>query len=109
MLLSLDNGDNMPHIERFDTACPATGEPCPNRELLVKDYTSNHDNPDLDDDSIARDHFKLDIKLREQRMWAKIGGCEGTEDETCPTRDQMSDSRIRKGLVATVRSLIHRS
>lgn len=95
-------------IERFDLSCPTTGEVCPNRQLLHNLYIGDEETEGVDDETRLSDKAKLAVKLAEQAGWAEMSGCGGPEGTVCPTRTTMNESKVRRGLVQAVRSVIHR-
>jgi len=90
-----------------DILCPVTEEVCPALELLKTKYTANHTNPEVTAEMQQEDNRKLAIKQMEYRVRALGGaGCTGVSAEyTCPVRDSMDASPVRKGLVAALRGL----
>ncbi len=92
--------------------CPTSGEICPSRESLVQMYSSHVSEeyastlprelrPNLDE-------IKLQTRLGEYDFRARTGICAGPEVQLCPVREAMDESRIRNGLVRTVRTALRR-
>ena len=92
--------------------CATTGEICPAREKLIKMYRPD-DLGQIDSTQIAYDspfnprfdEQKLQIKLAENAITAKLSHCDGPTGNTCPTRQNMNNNEARTRFVSLFRSL----
>lgn len=98
-------------LTEYDINCPTTGEVCPALEHIVEIHTQSADAEAVmssittwDSPNHPRhDPVKLQARLIEHRQQARFRGCDGPEADACPVRQSMDESRIRQGMVATVR------
>jgi hypothetical protein len=94
-------------LDRSEALCPTTDKPCPALANIQNLYVGNADVVDHDTSTI--DRIKFDARRRELVGAAIVRQCQGeTGEHTCPTRDAMDVSPIRKSLVATARALLQR-
>lgn len=93
--------------------CPNTGLICEARSSLIGAYTTHVsaqvcEGMKVDEYHPAFDQAKLDIRLREYDIRAKLADCADATTDQCPVRLSMNQSPVRRGLVKTVRSLLGR-
>lgn len=92
-------------LDRSETLCPTTAEVCPALVNLQRMYVGNADR--VDPDTASRDRDAYTPKRLEHMGAAIVRRCDGvTEADTCPVRDAMDVSPVRKSLAVTVRALL---
>ncbi len=101
---------NLP-AEQENIFCPMTGEVCAARQSLVKAYAPMALSPEVQAElplelNPALDKHKLNARLFEYRFRAEKIRCPGMQEGVCPTRQAMNESKVRVGLVRTVRKLM---
>lgn len=91
--------------DNSEILCPTTGGVCPALANLHELYVGNKDR--VDHDTATLDRIKLNARRAEYVGRAVMSNCSGvTEARTCPVRDDMDVSPIRKSLVSVVRSML---
>lgn len=86
-----------------DTLCPSTGEQCPALTKLEKLYVGNEGN--VDHDQATKDRIMFTMKRTEYLAATALNACEGAIADACPTRIRMDESRLRQGIVQSIRSV----
>jgi hypothetical protein len=90
--------------------CPVNGGPCPARERLATLYGETVD-PSMPGSLVEQlrpdlDSMKLNIKLGEHATQARLRGCEGPQDGSCPPWMAMTESKPRQTAVSGIRKII---
>lgn len=102
--------NDLTNTNKLDVLCPTTGVICPSKKRAAELYGERDNlNGILElpaEWNPVMDGMKLSGRLAEITIVARAIGCTGPDDESCPTRTSMNESKIRKSLVTTVRKLI---
>lgn len=86
-----------------DIICPTSREICPALSNLAELYVGNENS--VEPDQASEDRKKFTWKKREYLAAAALVGCEGvTVANTCPIRDKMDESKVRKTGVGVFRA-----
>jgi hypothetical protein len=95
-------------LQDFDTRCSVAPERrCPAKVTLVSQYTLN---AVKGDDGLPEDAY-IDrdicvVKLNEYQMWARRDECGEAVANSCPTRERMDESVVRKTGVSAARKIM---
>ena len=94
----------------FNTECAVVpGRQCPEKIARISMYTSNViETADGVPEGATTDLFKLDIKLREHDIYARVTSpsCAEAAQDACPTRQAMNENKVRQTGVWTVRKFM---
>lgn len=93
--------------------CPNSGEICSARQTLVKLFDTHVDAQLIasmpDDEFNPRyDHAKLNLRLAEYDMRAKLVDCSKATADVCPVRQSMDESPVRVGIVSALRKVLRK-
>ena len=84
--------------------CPVTGEVCPAKQQITQLFIANEGQ--VDHETATRDRLLFNSRMTEYNLAARMLGCQGLNAAgECSTRERMTESKVRGGIVHALRSL----